>query len=127
MGDVLGDGLGLEALRYLFHHVFLPPKLPNGDDRSATHDNVLISFIQRSLRLFCGVVELGDQAAVLEVDRMMEAMRKARGHTGVLHEQSLFEELIRLAESGIYDLQNFVCPCLTTDSRGFRLKQHTAA
>ncbi|RSL88379.1 hypothetical protein CEP51_001714 [Fusarium floridanum] len=45
--DVSGTSFG-----YLYHHLFLPPKLPGADDTSQKNDTTLLQFVQRSLKRF---------------------------------------------------------------------------
>jgi hypothetical protein len=44
--------LSLEATLYLFHHIVLPPKLPQADDWKVEHENALLDMTVEALRTF---------------------------------------------------------------------------
>ncbi|KAI6482732.1 hypothetical protein MCOR11_010877 [Pyricularia oryzae] len=46
--------LALDDLLYLVHHVFLPPKLPSGDDCSAKKEAAMLSTVHDALVDFMG-------------------------------------------------------------------------
>lgn len=48
--------LSLEATRYLLHHVVLPPKLPQADDRKVEYEVALLDTTVESLRTFSKAV-----------------------------------------------------------------------
>ncbi|KAI8263017.1 hypothetical protein K4K58_013223 [Colletotrichum sp. SAR11_239] len=46
------DQMSRATLEYLYHHLFLPPKLPSADDASQKNDSALLRFLQLSLERF---------------------------------------------------------------------------
>lgn len=41
-----------EAMKYLIHHTFLPPKLPGGNNSKAEHESILLNTVVDSLKAF---------------------------------------------------------------------------
>ncbi|TVY81339.1 hypothetical protein LSUE1_G008843 [Lachnellula suecica] len=54
-----------EALMYLVHHMFLPPKLPQKDDTNVTHQKMLFSTLTAALSQFIKLLP-DDMKAVIE-------------------------------------------------------------
>lgn len=52
MVGAIRKGLSSEAITYLVHHVFLPPKLPQEDDSSDEHDKIMINTTLAALLQF---------------------------------------------------------------------------
>ncbi|KAK6074920.1 hypothetical protein SCUP234_07919 [Seiridium cupressi] len=92
--------LSLPTLLYFFHHVFLPPKLPDGKDRSAKHDDQLLGFIQDCLARFSFTIQEEHQSLVQELRAMVENMRRVRSSHGHLLEDRLREALQTLSVVG---------------------------
>ncbi|KAJ4112132.1 hypothetical protein NW768_011711 [Fusarium equiseti] len=70
-------------IEYLFHHLFLPPKLPGGDDTSASSTIFLTEFVLRSLRRFADELDGEEAATVKPAIAMLQTMRDsthADGH-----------------------------------------------
>jgi hypothetical protein len=44
------DKMEAETLRYLIHHIVLPPKLPQKDDWSASNERALLTHTVRAFR-----------------------------------------------------------------------------
>lgn len=78
--------LAKENLKYFFHHIFLPPKLPGGQDSSGEKDESLIDFVLDSLRLFLFQAHPDHTAAVKAAICMAENMKDARDALGMLRE-----------------------------------------
>jgi hypothetical protein len=93
--------MSMSTLEYLFHHVFLPPKLPNEDDRSAQQDDLLLGFAQDCLAQFSSMVGEQHKLAFEELCAMIQGMRQVRNPLGHLDERVLLEALQRLSFSGI--------------------------
>ena len=92
-------------LWYLFHHVFLPPKLPNGDDRSAEDDIDLLKIVQDSLDDFSCVIGEEHRDVVRGLYRRIDRMRYTRNINGYLDEDRLYEEFKKQITGTLFDLK----------------------
>ncbi|KAF4469857.1 hypothetical protein FALBO_3237 [Fusarium albosuccineum] len=88
-----------QRLDYLYHHLFLPPKLPGDDDSSVSNDTLLISFVQRALRQFLAESCSEYHAAVKVCISMMERMQASRSYLGHLDEDRMKETFQKLSPS----------------------------
>ncbi|KAF7935181.1 uncharacterized protein EAE97_008088 [Botrytis byssoidea] len=61
-------------LEYIFHHVFLPPKLPDMEDERERYDVVLTQFCQEELRNFHDFLPSDQRQPVKRMLRMIEGM-----------------------------------------------------
>ncbi|KAB8071219.1 hypothetical protein BDV29DRAFT_159701 [Aspergillus leporis] len=85
---------------YLFHHVFLPPKLPEGDDYIAEHDTILLDRVIQALRDFKNDA-FGEQAGILaSVTTMLTRLRRTCGFHGDVNEAELRKGLAQLGTEG---------------------------
>ncbi|KAF9769646.1 hypothetical protein IL306_012919 [Fusarium sp. DS 682] len=73
-----------DQIKYLFHHMFLPPQLPGGDDMSTPNTIFLTDFVLQTLQRF--TVELGgkDAEAVERAISMLQTMRDTTDLKGFL-------------------------------------------
>jgi hypothetical protein len=81
---------------YIYHHLFLPPKLPGADDTSQKNDTTLLEFVQQSLRRF--LPEHHDQDAVKAGISILKSLRTSRNPQGYLREvvvRDILKELKR--------------------------------
>ncbi|RSM04293.1 hypothetical protein CEP52_006878 [Fusarium oligoseptatum] len=88
-----------EAFDYLFHHIFLPQKLPGHEDDSASNVANLISFVLRSLQRFLTESSPADQIATRSCISMLEMMQKSADNYGFLEEDGLRQVLRDLSVS----------------------------
>ncbi|KAH7019555.1 hypothetical protein EDB80DRAFT_632634 [Ilyonectria destructans] len=93
--------LAKKNLNYLFHHIFLPPKLPGGQDSSGEKDESLIDFVLDSLRLFRFQAHPDHTAAVKAAICMAENMKDARDALGMLRESRTQSVLNQISSNGI--------------------------
>lgn len=86
----------LEAIRYLYHHIVLPPKLPSADDRDASHDKFLLEEAKNALKEMKNVVKREHvkivKAAIDTIENMLHG-RDAHGNVGELQLLDLFATL----------------------------------
>lgn len=110
--------VSIPTLSYFFHHVFLPPKLPGGDDRSAEKDDQLLSFVEDSLRRCSSIMEEQHQEVFRELRAMITSMRLVRNEHGRLNENRLLKALQELCATGNTSpsLSHFVSEMLTDTS-----------
>uniref|UniRef100_L7ISD1 DUF6606 domain-containing protein n=1 Tax=Pyricularia oryzae (strain P131) TaxID=1143193 RepID=L7ISD1_PYRO1 len=76
--------LALNNLLYLVHHVFLPPKLPSGDDCSAKKEAAMLSTVHDALVDFMGCVSPDQRAVVASVVSMVQVTIDVRSQ-GTVH------------------------------------------
>lgn len=89
---VLNDpssGLSSQVLDYIFHHVFLPPKLPNGDDASPANELRLIKLVRDCLIGFLPEVDLSYHEAIKSAAALMKNTHTATGFDGYLQEDGV--------------------------------------
>lgn len=85
---------------YLFHHIFLPPKLPPGDDDHDGHELFLLDSLLEALKDFKEYLT-GDEAAVFSsVLTMIRRLRDTRDASGNMSEAKLKEALVQLGSTG---------------------------
>ena len=59
--------MSLQSLMYLFHHVFLPPQLPQRDDSGGQHDAALLTVVADALEDFGS---FGDHQHGIEIEHV---------------------------------------------------------
>ncbi|ETS86668.1 hypothetical protein PFICI_00496 [Pestalotiopsis fici W106-1] len=92
--------VSIETLSYFFHHVFLPPKLPGGDNRSARQDDHLLRFVQDSLLRCSSLAEEQHQDVFQDLSAMVKSMRQVRNDHGHLDEHALLNALQSMSTTG---------------------------
>ncbi|PLB53474.1 hypothetical protein P170DRAFT_473334 [Aspergillus steynii IBT 23096] len=94
--------LTLESSLYLFHHVFLPPKLPQSNDYSAQHELLLLDRVKDALCDFSSNAQSRDVAIITTALSMMRVLRAILGSEGEVNEEALRKALQNLdVEGGI--------------------------
>ncbi|SPJ89726.1 uncharacterized protein FTOL_13087 [Fusarium torulosum] len=73
-----------DQVEYLFHHLFLPPKPPGGDDSSASKTIFLPEFVLQSLQRFTVELPGEDEATVQPAISMLQTMRDTMDSKGFL-------------------------------------------
>ncbi|KAK6584182.1 hypothetical protein PZA11_003912 [Diplocarpon coronariae] len=89
-----------EALEYMIHHVFLPPKLPGGDDYKSRKDTALLDTTIESLVRFKGHVNKKELIAVESVLDMLMNLASARDSDGFISEEKLLTALREMGRNG---------------------------
>ncbi|RAQ98973.1 hypothetical protein DDE82_008722 [Stemphylium lycopersici] len=85
-----------DATAYVYHHVVLPPKTPQADDRCATHDRTLLEIVSEALKALKNYVKSEHTEAVMAAIATVEnlyACRDERGHTNQLALQVVLDTL----------------------------------
>ncbi|KAE8334599.1 hypothetical protein BDV24DRAFT_170024 [Aspergillus arachidicola] len=85
---------------YVFHHVFLPPKLPGGDDYTAQCDAFLLDRVIHALREFKCVTRSDWSGILFDVTIMLTRLRAICGKHGAVDEVELREALEQLGTEG---------------------------
>ncbi|KAF4447595.1 hypothetical protein F53441_8890 [Fusarium austroafricanum] len=78
------DSISNDQINYLFHHLFLPPKLPGEDDMSVSNTIFLIDFVLRSLQCFTAELSREDAVPVSAAITMLQNMRDTMDVKGFL-------------------------------------------
>lgn len=100
----LGDP---EALRYIIHHVFLPPGLPSGDDYDAALDSALIECVCKALKTFQEKIPQESHPAVDVASAMINKLRRSRDPDGSVCESSLLQLLQELQPGKFINYKHF--------------------
>ncbi|KAE8371457.1 hypothetical protein BDV26DRAFT_298782 [Aspergillus bertholletiae] len=85
---------------YLFHHVFLPPKLPEGDDYTAQRDTFLLDRVIHALTEFKCDAPYDCSGILFTVTTMLTRLRATCGEHGVVDEVKLRNALAQLGTEG---------------------------
>lgn len=94
--------LSARTLEYLFHHIFLPPKLPGGDDTSVGDETVLINYVLQTLSEYLQGTELSCHRAIMAATSMMDNMKAGRDDKGFVREGTLPDILTRILSPGSF-------------------------
>jgi hypothetical protein len=90
----------MDASLYLFHHVFLPPKLPQEDDYDANCELILIDSVIHSLKEFRTLVPMHHRQVLDPVITMVARLREIHGSHGDVSEGKLKEAFQKLDAKG---------------------------
>ncbi|CAO2648219.1 Nn.00g074860.m01.CDS01 [Neocucurbitaria sp. VM-36] len=77
------------ATDYLYHHVVLPPKLPQKDDRDAAHERCLFEMVIQALEYLMGIVDESYIATMTSAVAMIKNLRDNRDDHGDVSEVQL--------------------------------------
>ncbi|GMF81803.1 unnamed protein product [Aspergillus oryzae] len=94
---------------YVFHHVFLPPKLPEGDDYTAQRDAFLLDRVIHALREFKCDTRSDWSGILFDVTMMLTRLRAICGKHGAVDEVELRKALVQLGTEGIWP--SYFLPC----------------
>ncbi|KAH6982286.1 hypothetical protein BKA56DRAFT_550226 [Ilyonectria sp. MPI-CAGE-AT-0026] len=118
--------LAKQNLNYVFHHIFLPPKLPGGQDSSGEKDEALINFVLDSLRLFSCQAHPDHTAAVKAAMCMTENMKDARCALGMLRELGTQSVLSQIYSNGIAPSLIFLVTIILESLASFHITAQNA-
>lgn len=97
-GGKLVEDVSRTSFGYIYHHLFLPPKLPGADDTSEKNDTTLLEFVQRSLRRF--LPGHHDEDAVKAGISVLKSLRASRNPQGYLKDVVVQDILKELSSKG---------------------------
>lgn len=109
-----------DQVEYLFHHLFLPPKLPGGDDMTALNSIFLTDFVLQSLQRFTNELGGEDTVTVQSAISMLQTMRDTTDSRGSLERISVRKVLATLSLHGIY-LHHLILVFFPTNKQSYRL------
>jgi hypothetical protein len=103
MDNIPSPKLSLEAINYMIHHIFLPPKLPQGSDFSFSFETHLLETVIDALGDFKNFIAMDQKTAVDFVTAMVTNLKTMRGQAatgGAVCEGKLQQGLKDLCEKG---------------------------
>lgn len=95
-----------EAISYLFHHIFLPPKLPHDDDYDPLYDKALLDQVIEALCQFRDHVSSHEADICTTVLTMLTRLGRTCSLHGAVDEMELKKALIELNTEGRYGRSN---------------------
>lgn len=87
-------------LEYLAHHIFLPTKLPGGDDSSAKNEILMVNFVLDTLVRFMGECTSEDETAIEACVAMIKGLKISKSAQGSLSANDAQEVLRHLSPQG---------------------------
>lgn len=96
------EELSSDALQYIIHHVFLPPKLPQEDDSDTANDIALTNQVLAALRAFDAIQgHASSKTAPLATSiAMIENMITSRVTDGRLLEEAVQTQMGSMKDNG---------------------------
>ncbi|KAJ3941981.1 hypothetical protein N0V92_013802 [Colletotrichum tropicale] len=89
----------LYPLEYLYHHLFLPPKLPSADDASQKNDSALLRFLQLSLERF--LPDRRDAKTIKASISMLKSLQASKTPQGPLKDANVRNVLQGLSAQAV--------------------------
>jgi hypothetical protein len=89
-----------EAILFLFHHIILPPKLPQKDDYDPEHELLLLEKVIDALRSFSGHFANESADVIGTITSMIVRLKSICGPHGDVTEVDLLNALEILGEEG---------------------------
>ncbi|PYH42617.1 uncharacterized protein BP01DRAFT_404617 [Aspergillus saccharolyticus JOP 1030-1] len=102
--SVKDQGMPLEQCLYLFHHVFLPPRLPQEEDYRPELDILLLTTVIDALHGFRRNAPVCHVGTLTMVIQMMLRFRKILGIQGELNEDELRQAFRNLSTEESFEL-----------------------
>ncbi|RSL81628.1 hypothetical protein CEP52_017151, partial [Fusarium oligoseptatum] len=92
-------------MEYLYHHLFLPAELPDGDDDCPQNERLLMGFVYHSLESFLTKTDPEAGAAIKACRVMIERLQKSKNFHGFLSAggvQSVLQQLSLEVPSALF-------------------------
>ena len=89
-----------DSALYLFHHIFLPPKLPQEDDYNPEYELILLDEVIKALRGLCAMEPPKKSEAFASVGEMIGRLRNVCDLDGNVSAHALESVLADLDEDG---------------------------
>ncbi|KAF4634558.1 hypothetical protein G7Y89_g3549 [Cudoniella acicularis] len=90
--------LEMDSLLYQINHIFLPPQLPNKEEKNVSHERSLHETVYLALQLFEKYFPSGQRPEVDRCIRMMRSMICIRDANGFLDPTRLDDEIMNLSD-----------------------------
>ena len=117
--NVGSENLTNKDVEYLYHHVFLPAELPDGDDNCPEDERLLMGFVHHSLESFLMKADPEAGAAIKACSVMIKRLQKSKNAHGFLSAGGVQDVLQQLSLEGIV-LQHILTQILTHRTSPFR-------
>lgn len=95
------NGRQQSEIEYMIHHLFLPPKLPGGDDSNPDHEKLLVETTISSLQEFKDLITEDRNGAIDSVIRTVSSLNIILDSEGHVDEDKLSNALATLPETGL--------------------------
>lgn len=103
------QSMKLEETLYLFHHVFLPPKVAQAEDYNAEHEHGLLESVVDALRNFSDYIPIAHSMTLRKATEMIARLGKIHGSRGEIDESQLIMSLKELPTQGkAYNTQKII-------------------
>lgn len=102
MDASLGNTLSFDSIMYMFHHVFLPPKLPHKDDSDPQLEKTLLDILCSAIQIFKNDAAHSQYDVIQSASDMMEVCRSVRDDSGSISESKLKGALQNLRKKGMF-------------------------
>lgn len=96
-------------LKYIINHIFLPPKLPQKDDSSATNDASLAEAMLEALNLLQSHIPKQERSGWIPCTEMVANMLNLRDNLGGLVDKKVEKTLKGMVDGGM-TIQSFGYP-----------------
>jgi hypothetical protein len=94
--------ISLKDLKYLFHYIVLPPKLPHGQEMGyIRQDYVLLVYISDCATEFYQSCSPKDKTAWANITSMFRTWRKTCTKLGFLNTSALLEAILAMKVNGL--------------------------
>ncbi|TLS21248.1 uncharacterized protein PpBr36_10453 [Pyricularia pennisetigena] len=103
------------AFTYVVNHIFLPPKLPGGDDWEATLSMAMQSTMGACIEKFEKYVALGSRALVQSAASMIRRMAQAQDENGYVHCDKLEQALGEIGKKASLLMEGLLHQDLASD------------
>ncbi|KAI8648277.1 hypothetical protein NCS55_01496600 [Fusarium keratoplasticum] len=103
--NVGSENLTNKDVEYLYHHVFLPAELPDGDDNCPEDERLLMGFVHHSLESFLMKADPEAGAAIKACSVMIKRLQKSKNAHGFLSAggvQDVLQQLSLEAPSALF-------------------------
>ncbi|XEV01421.1 hypothetical protein FSHL1_006708 [Fusarium sambucinum] len=98
--NVDSENMNSQDVEYLYHHLFLPAKLPDGDDNCSKDDRLLMSFVHQSLESFITKIEPEAGTTIKVCSVMIGGLQKSKNFQGFLSAGGVQNVLQQLSLEG---------------------------
>lgn len=110
MAELVVNNASSRFLEYIFHHVFLPPKLPNGDDAFPAKELCLIELVRDCLAEFLPKTHRSNHGAIDRALALIINIYTATSRDGYLQEDGVRAVLKQIRpHSGCAPCPRFTC------------------
>ncbi|CAF3505971.1 unnamed protein product [Fusarium graminearum] len=97
---VNSENLTKKDVEYLYHHLFVPAKLPDGDDNCSKDDKLLMSFVHQSLESFITKIDSEAGTAIKACSIMIGPLQESKNIHGFLSAGGVPNVLQQLSPHG---------------------------